>query len=615
MIEPNDRSTLTEALQPPPGYRFDAGVATTYSLSLGTVLGLPAHMAVLPGQEGTAEDDPVRALEGLRRVSQKLSVFCERGRLEAPPRGNALAVMAEGMVHEVRAKHGGSFHPKLWALRFVAEDKGTMPKHRLRLLVLTRNLTWDRCWDLTLCLEGEPMQTKPEGNRNKAVADLLRWLPLNVVGKAPDAARQAMISSLAKDIERASWQLPEGFTQLDLHVLGMGPRPAPWAPFADDEKTSEALIISPFVADHALRVVASRCTGPVRVISRSDELDQVSPSVLDDLVGVHVLKPEMDLSEGEEDGDGDMLHGLHAKMAVFQRGQRVHVAVGSANYTNRILREGTNVEVVAELSGMLQKLPPPSQWLGENYLAPMLDSYTPATEKDPEVAERREIENRLDTLRAQVAKVDWVLACAPAQEASWMLSLSSRNLHLEGCTLQAWPLAVLAERARPVVGGMAELGTFASHEVSALVGFRLTLEDARAAALGVGPVCFALEAKLKGASGDRGDALMAHLLGNRAAFLRYLGLLLDDPTLAGGAGGGAATKDRKGKDAAGLVTDSPLFERLLRMYAREPERLQTIDRMVKRLKGREVAGEPCLPDEFVALWNVVGKAVGKGRAR
>ncbi|WP_277570517.1 phospholipase D family protein [Xanthomonas euvesicatoria] len=589
-------------------------MATTYSLSLGALLGLPAHIAVLPGQERTADEDPLRALEGLRRASQRLAIFCERGRMEAPARGNALAVMAEGMVHEVRAKHRGSFHPKLWALRFVAEDEGAQPKVRVRLLVLTRNLTWDRCWDLTLCLEGEPMQTRPKDNGNKALADLLRWLPLNVVGKAPDPARKAMITSLAKDIERARWELPDGFTQLDLHVLGMGARPTPWAPFADDGKTSEALIISPFVADRALQVLASRCTGPVQVISRGDELDRVSPSVLDALEGVHVLKPEMDLSEGEEGGDGDMLHGLHAKMAVFQRGQRVHVAVGSANYTNRIVLEGTNVEVVAELSGMLRNLPSPSQWLGEKYLAPMLDRYTPAAEQDPELAERQAIEDRLDALRAMLAKVDWVLACAPAQDAGWALSLSSSPLRLEGCTLQAWPLSVLAERARPVLGGKAELGTFANHEVSALVGFRLALDDARAAALGVGPVCFALEAQLKGAPGDRGDALMAHLLGNRAAFLRYLGLLLDDPTLAGDAGGEGKTR-RKGKGTAGPATHSPLFEQLLRIYAREPERLQTIDRMVRRLKTREIAGEPCLPDEFVALWNVVGKALGKGVAR
>lgn len=616
MIEPNDRSTLTEALQPPPGYCFDAGVATTYSLSLGALLGLPAHIAVLPGQESTAEDDPLRALEGLRRASQKLAVFCERGRLEAPSRGNALAVMAEGMVHEVRAPHGGSFHPKLWALRFVAEDDGVTPKWRVRLLVLTRNLTWDRCWDLSLCLEGEPMKAKPQDNGNKAVADLLRWLPLNVVGKAPDAAHKSMITSLARDIERARWELPKGFTQLDLHVLGMGARPTPWAPFADDGKTSEALIISPFVADCALQRVASRCAGPLQVISRGDELDQVSPSVLDALRGVYVLKPEMDLSEGEAqgEGEGDLLHGLHAKMAVFQRGQRVHVAVGSANCTNRVVQEGANVEVVAELSGMLRNLRSPSEWLGEQYLGPMLDSYTPAAEQDPDVAERRKIEDELDRVRTRIAALDWVLACARAQDAGWTLSLATRTIGLEGCTLQAWPLSVPAERARPVRAGRAELGTFASHEVSALVGFRLTLEDARAAALGIGPVCFALEVQLKDAPSDRGDALMAHLLANRTAFLRYLGLLLDNPAMAGGAAD-ERTVDSKRRGQAGPAPHPPLFEQLLRIYARDPERLQTIDRMVKRLKGREVSGEPCLPDEFVALWDVVGKALSKGAAR
>jgi len=614
MIAPSDRSTLTEALQPPPGYRFDAGVATTYSLSLGALLGLPAHIAVLAGQESNAEDDPVRALEGLRRAGQKLAVFCERGRIEGPAKGNALAVMAEGMVHEVRAPHGGTFHPKLWALRFTAEHEGTTPTSRLRLLVLTRNLTWDRCWDLTLCLEGEPMRTRPEGNGNKAVADLLRWLPMNVVGKAPDAARKEMIASLARDVERARWELPEGFTRLDLHVLGMGARPTPWAPFADDGKTSEALIISPFVGGRALQLIADRCSGPVQVVSRGDELDRVSPSVLEGLGGVHILKPDMDLSEGEEHGDGETLHGLHAKMAVFRRGQLVHVAVGSANYTTRVMQQGTNVEVVADLSGTPRNVPTPDQWLGDAYLGPLLDSYTPAAEPDPAVAERRLLEDELEKLRAKVAAVDWVVSCAPAQDMAWSLTLSTRSIALAGCTLQAWPLSVLAERARPVLGGKAELGIFASHEVTALIGFRLTLDDERAKALGVAPVCFALEAQLKGAPSDRGDALMAHLLGNRAAFLRFLGLLLDDPTMADSTAG-EATTSRKEKGLAALATNAPLFEQLLRSYARDPERLKAIDRMVKRLKDREIAGEPCIPEEFMALWNVVGEALGKRRTR
>ncbi len=168
MIHPSARSTLTEALQPPSGYRFDAGVATTYSLSLGALLGLPAHFALLGDHDNSAEEDPLRLVEGLRRASRRLAVFCERGRMEAPPAGNALAVLAEGMVHEVCAPHGGAFHPKIWALRYVAIDAAAEPATVVRLLVLTRNLTWDRCWDVSLRLDAR----KGQGGQQQAAGGL-----------------------------------------------------------------------------------------------------------------------------------------------------------------------------------------------------------------------------------------------------------------------------------------------------------------------------------------------------------------------------------------------------------------------------------------------------------
>jgi len=62
------------------------------------------------------------------------------------------------------------------------------------------------------------------------------------------------------------------------------------------------------------------------------------------------------------------------------------------------------------------------------------------------------------------------------------------------------------------------------------------------------------------------------------------------------------------------MANYPLFEQLLRIYSREPERLEAIDRMVKRLKDKQFDGQPCLPDDFLALWEVVGNAIGKEAA-
>lgn len=612
MIQPSERSTLTEALQPPSGYRFDACVATTYSLSLGALLGLPAHISLLADKDNSAEEDPLRLVEGLRRAGRRLAVFCERGRMDAPPAGNALAVLVEGMVHEVCAPHGGAFHPKLWALRYVASDGAAEPASVVRLLVLTRNLTWDRCWDVSLRLDGVPQKAKQPDN--KPLADFLRWLPRNVQGAPPDQERQDMIVSLAKDIERTAWELPQGFNRLMFHVLGTGKRPLPWVPFESDGRTQDVLIVSPFVRAGALQLLRAACAGDFRLVSRADELDALPESAGLNDGEAYVLKPDSVLSEGEEAGQGDALQGLHAKMAVFQRGQRVHVAVGSANYTNAVVQRGSNVEVVAELSGTVNRIPAPRQWLDE-HLQALLDAYTPGQDEDAEVAERRLLQDQLEGMRRQIAGAAWTLRCEAHSKSGWELSLSCPDFVLAGAGVQAWPLAVPAERARALHAGHVDLGTFASHEVSSLVGFQVTLVDARATSLDVAPLRFALEVSLEGALQDRGDALLAQLLGSRAAFLRYLGLLLDDPTITGGGTHVEPMgRTRIGKDGYGLSASYPLFEQMLRIYAREPERLEVIDRMVKRLHGKSFDGQPCLPDEFLALWSVVGNAIGKEAA-
>ncbi len=612
MIHPSARSTLTEALQPPSGYRFDAGVATTYSLSLGALLGLPAHFALLGDHDNSAEEDPLRLVEGLRRASRRLAVFCERGRMEAPPAGNALAVLAEGMVHEVCAPHGGAFHPKIWALRYVAIDAAAEPATVVRLLVLTRNLTWDRCWDVSLRLDGVPGKAKEASN--KPLADFLRWLPLNTEGASPDLERQAMIVSLAKDIERADWEKPPGFTQLAFHVLGTAKRAVPWSPLEGGGKAQDVLIVSPFVRAGALQTLREHCNGDFMLVSRADELDRLPAGacLADD--SAYVLKPDTLLSEGEEAGQADTLQGLHAKVAVFQRGQRVHVAVGSANYTNAVVQNGSNVEVVAELSGPVSRIPAPRQWLDE-HLQPLLDTYTPGGGEDAEGAERRQLQDQLEAIRRQIAAAAWTLHCETHPVSGWNLALSCPGLPLDGATLHAWPLAVVSERARAVQAGQVDLGTFAGHEVSSLVGFQVTPNSTRAEELAVPPLRFALEVSLEGAPDDRADALVAQLLGSRAAFLRYLALLLDDPQAAGcGARNRADGSSGGSRDASGLMANYPLFEQLLRIYSREPERLEAIDRMVKRLKDTQFDGQPCLPDDFLALWEVVGNAIGKEAA-
>ena len=54
-------------------------------------------------------------------------------------------------MHGVSAPQGGVFHPKFWLLRYLPQDSGGPARYRL--LVLSRNLTYDRSWDTMLRLD------------------------------------------------------------------------------------------------------------------------------------------------------------------------------------------------------------------------------------------------------------------------------------------------------------------------------------------------------------------------------------------------------------------------------------------------------------------------------
>ena len=161
MLGPDQRTLYTEALRPPAGYVFDEGRAATYTLNLTTVLAVPLHL-VLQSARDPREllKDSVALLEALRRVSSRLTVYCDSGRIHAPTSPNILYSLLEPVVVEVKAPRGGAFHPKFWILRFVPGDDESENPPILRVLVLSRNLTFDRSWDICLTLEGSRLSNR-----------------------------------------------------------------------------------------------------------------------------------------------------------------------------------------------------------------------------------------------------------------------------------------------------------------------------------------------------------------------------------------------------------------------------------------------------------------------
>ena len=70
-----------------------------------------------PVEADTAEVDPLVLLESLRASAERITLFCDAGRIYVPPADRPLLAHLEGSVIECVAPHGGAFHPKIWLLR------------------------------------------------------------------------------------------------------------------------------------------------------------------------------------------------------------------------------------------------------------------------------------------------------------------------------------------------------------------------------------------------------------------------------------------------------------------------------------------------------------------
>ena len=605
-LDPENRALYGEILRAPPGYEVDMALATTYSLDFETALVIPATMA-FQAAESRAQvlDTPLALLDGLERLAERVAIFCEAGRIAAQPRAaNRLTALLEDTVTEVLAPQGGAFHPKIWVLRFVPLT-GTGPV-RLRLAILSRNLTTDRSWDLSLSLDGEV--TEAAQVDNAPISALLRALPGLERGRPTPARNRKIAEALARDVDRTVWTLPEGARRLRFAVNGLGQ--PPFRP-----KVGRAMgIISPFLSPEAL-VQLTKDLDPNEcwLLSRAEELAQMPPDVLARFGQVMVLDDLAETEDGEEAEANSAAMGLHAKVFVTERYPRpestTDLTVGSGNATAAALLNGSNVEVFATLSGPSRRMGWVSDHIAPERLGRFLRPWqAPTTLQAPDPAIAADA--RLDAMRQALAAADLSLRCTPTEDGRIALTLTAGGSIVLTQALRAelWPLTLGPNHALTLTAPLGRtglpLGQFALADVTRWLGLRLTDLETGA------EMVFTLGTTLKDLPEARTAEILRSIIENREAFLRYIRLLLGDPQTAGqiilqGGQGGFL-------GFAGFADDAPILEDMVRSLSGDGRRLRDIERLMSRLGDAKGAdGEPVIPPRFAALWEVFRSVLPK----
>lgn len=318
------RRSLIEVLAPPAGYRFDAGIATTYGLdavALTCALGALANVDVTDADADAASyaARPGDVLRAFTEVRDRLVLVRQGGQMRAAGLGrhHGLATLCDGMIRTVSPAKG-SFHPKLWLVRYRASQGVTH-----RLVCTSRNLTGSQCLELAVAIDLEMRtRTSPFGE------ELARYLSA-ILREAGDVPRWA--SALASSARSLS--VPERTFSRGAAVSLVCQTPKRGARGALDEALGgrglrSITVLTPFLDLPWITRVAERAEALV-VVSTRQALDEIAEGL--DKVRTMDGKRRVSFRVARVASAAPQ---LHAKLVHVETGRDPLTIVGSANATS-----------------------------------------------------------------------------------------------------------------------------------------------------------------------------------------------------------------------------------------------------------------------------------------
>ena len=213
----------SDLLVPPDGFHFERAVATTYSLDLETLLATLIPLTFGKTDDPDAFRDGKLLLPALMKTASRVTVFYQSGQIQVPRHNTALFSLLDRLLVPVMLDKGDSsvgkdespsFHPKTWTIEYKNDSGDSF----CRFAVLSRNLTFDCCLDISFAIESD--QDQPNKTETKRLCDFLSFLrdecPIGIPAKVGKSHRDR-INHLRKALLK--------------HPLGLGEFRHPWKDF------------------------------------------------------------------------------------------------------------------------------------------------------------------------------------------------------------------------------------------------------------------------------------------------------------------------------------------------------------------------------------------------
>lgn len=593
-----DRIDYGEQLRPPIGFEFDCGIATTYSLDLNTLTAASLALALDQTLEGDLSGEKVALLESLERLEGRLAVFYQKGNVSVPPTYSRLFTLLEPLLYPIRPLAEGkndaftSFHPKLWLVRYRSFTDTALSQYRL--VVLSRNLTYDRSWDLAASIDGTVVKGRP--TNNAPLVDFVSSL-------SSHAPKSEILNELVAGLPSVIWECPLQFRSMMMlpgggaHIKSSAERFK--APLNLGDAVGDVLVISPFVdagEGSQLDALRDRSTGKRTLISRADTLDRIG---IDKLEKWDCYSLSQRVIDGEERSEltEAMPQDLHAKLIVTTSGKTTHWHLGSANMTNAAFGKKIgdkiypprNSEFMLRLTGSTESIGPKQIIKGwKDFKAPIFTKHEFSIEKPDEDKENQQ------SLRILVHQLI---------SAKWLIDARQNSHGTFECTLQVTGSFVHKTGFEIKVGLLSRPNNWLDF-VPQMKWSNLLLTDLSAFVPihVIGPSTsssknLVIQATLRlDRQFDRKQAVFQSMIDTPEKIINYMEMILD-PHATKSQWLGIDHKSGLGNDIFGFESREELFERLMRCVSRAPTRLDRAISMVEKLRLKGVA----LPEGLVDL--------------
>ena len=606
MLNPNnDRLDYGQILAPPAGYNLDFAVGTTYSLNLDALIGASLALGLSEETDSELMNNPVCLLEALRSTGDNVALFCEGGQIHMPNRVTPLYILLEKMVFSVKPpKRKGiaaypSFHPKFWLIRYRNND-GDL---RYRVIVLSRNLTFDRNWDIAYYMDGHV--TEDTTDKNEPVCDFLRYLAAQLPDTESGKDKTKKIRALIRELPNVIFE-PAEKAFYDYEFIPNGVRRASGGVYQFDETDlfkdtfHEILIISPFLSGGVIRDFNDRNTRSLindaryMLITREMSLGRLKP---EDVSHFQIYTMRDAVIDGEtaisDEAQEIQKQDIHAKIYMIRKYSSSDLYLGSLNASHNAVYG--NIEFMIRLRSK-------RRYLELDKLAASLfgtekdgsdNPFQEVTLQTAIIEEEDEPAKALDAVVKEINRSNPSAVVYPEDEEYY-----SASVHFEACDTKGYQISI-----RPLLSRRTE-------EFSRDVLFtRLTITQlSEFYVIGVSDGEQTVERILiiptDGLPDDREKQVVSSVVNDRDCFYRYIAFLLGDDSILSMLEINNAGVEADDTMSRQVYHVPALYEKMLQTAAVNPEKFKGIEYLMKT-----ISEDGIIPEDFKKLYETFKKAV------